>query len=319
MRVLVTGGAGFIGSHICDELTKRGHFVLVIDNLSTGSIQNVEHLQNNKNFRLIIADITHGECCYNLMKSYNIDTVCHQAALGSVPRSVATPNVTHDANVNGFFNILNNARLLGIKRIVYASSSSVYGTNKDLPKVESNLGQTLSPYAASKYIDEVYANTFALCYNMETIGLRYFNIFGPRQSPNGPYAAVIPKFVDSLKREEAPYIYGDGNYSRDFTYVKNAVQANILALTTTNKQAYGEAFNIGSGGRVSLNQLYDTIANQLNKTLKPCYTENRKGDVPHSMASIEKAKNILGYNVETTFEDGIKALLRPNSVYTTSF
>ena len=314
MRVLVTGGAGFIGSHICDELTKKGHFVLVIDNLSTGNIQNVEHLQNDKNFRLVIADITQGESCYNLMKTYNIDTVCHQAALGSVPRSVATPNVTHDANVNGFFNILNNARLLGIKRVVYASSSSVYGTNKDLPKIESNLGQTLSPYAASKYIDEVYANTFSLCYNMETIGLRYFNIFGPRQSPNGPYAAVIPKFVDSLRREEAPYIYGDGTYSRDFTYVKNAVQANILALTTTNKDAYGQAFNIGSGGRVSINELYDTIAKQLNKTLKPCYTENRKGDVPHSMASIEKAKSILGYNVETAFEDGIKALLSPNSV-----
>ena len=314
MRVLVTGGAGFIGSHICDELTKKGHFVLVIDNLSTGNIQNVEHLQNDKNFRLVIADITQGESCYNLMKTYNIDTVCHQAALGSVPRSVATPDVTHDANVNGFFNILNNARLLGIKRVVYASSSSVYGTNKDLPKIESNLGQTLSPYAASKYIDEVYANTFSLCYNMETIGLRYFNIFGPRQSPNGPYAAVIPKFVDSLRREEAPYIYGDGTYSRDFTYVKNAVQANILALTTTNKDAYGQAFNIGSGGRVSINELYDTIAKQLNKTLKPCYTENRKGDVPHSMASIEKAKSILCYNVETAFEDGIKALLSPNSV-----
>ena len=312
MRVLVTGGAGFIGSHICDELRKRGHFVLVIDNLSTGSIQNITHLQNNKDFILVIADITNGDCCYNLMKTYNIDTVCHQAALGSVPRSVATPNVTHDANVNGFFNILNNARLLGIKRIVYASSSSVYGTNKDLPKIESNIGQTLSPYAASKYIDEVYANTFTRCYGMETIGLRYFNIFGPRQSPNGPYAAVIPRFVDNLKQNNAPYIYGDGTYSRDFTYVKNAVQANFLALTTTNKEAYGEAFNIGSGGRVTIKHLYDTISKEMNKNIEPCYTENRKGDVPHSMASIEKAKSILDYNVETTFEDGIKVLLNPN-------
>jgi UDP-N-acetylglucosamine/UDP-N-acetylgalactosamine 4-epimerase len=314
MRVLVTGGAGFIGSHICDELTKKGHFVLVIDNLSTGSIKNIEHLQNNKNFVLAIADITQQECCYNLMKTYNIDAVCHQAALGSVPRSVATPNVTHDANVQGFFNVLNNARLLGIKRFVFASSSSVYGTNNDLPKVESNLGQTLSPYAASKYIDEVYANTFSRCYDMETIGLRYFNIFGPRQSPNGPYAAVIPKFVDNLKQNNAPYIYGDGTYSRDFTYVKNAVQANVLALTTTNKEAYGEAFNIGSGGRVTIKHLYDTISKEMNKTTEPCYTENRKGDVPHSMASIEKASKLLGYNVETTFEEGIKTLLSPNSV-----
>lgn len=309
MRVLVTGGAGFIGSHICDELTKRGHFVLVVDNLSTGSIKNIEHLQNNKDFVLVIADITDGECCYNLMKTYNIEAVCHQAALGSVPRSIATPNVTHEANVLGFFNILNNARLLGIKRFVYASSSSVYGTNNNLPKVESNLGQTLSPYAASKYIDEVYANVFARCYDMETIGLRYFNIFGPRQSPNGPYAAVIPKFVDSLKQNSAPYIYGDGSYSRDFTYIKNAVQANILALTTPNKEAYGEAFNIGSGGRVTIKHLYETIAKEMNKTIDPCYTENRKGDVPHSMASIEKASTLLGYNVKTTFEEGIKELL----------
>ena len=314
MRVLVTGGAGFIGSHICDELTKRGHFVLVVDNLSTGSIKNIEHLQNHKDFTMIIADITDSECCYNLMKTYNIEAVCHQAALGSVPRSIATPNVTHEANVLGFFNILNNARLLGIKRFVYASSSSVYGTNNDLPKVESNLGQKLSPYAASKYIDEVYATTFARCYDMETIGLRYFNIFGPRQSPNGPYAAVIPKFIDNLKQNSPPYIYGDGSYSRDFTYIKNAVQANILALTTTNKEAYGEAFNIGSGGRVTIKHLYETISKEMNKNIEACYTDNRKGDVPHSMASIEKASSLLGYNVETTFEEGIKALLHPNSV-----
>lgn len=307
MRVLVTGGAGFIGSHICDELIKQDHYVLVIDNLSTGSIKNIEHLQGHKNFMLIVADITDKDCCYNIMDNYDLDAVCHQAALGSVPRSIATPDITHDSNVIGFFNILNNARILGIKRFVYASSSSVYGSDTNSPKLESIMGQPLSPYAASKYIDEVYAQVFNRCYNMETIGLRYFNIFGPRQSPKGPYAAVIPKFINHCINNEQAHIYGDGSYSRDFTYVMNAVYANIMALTTTNEEAFGQAYNIGSEENTSINSLYSIIAHECNKShISPIHKEPRQGDVPHSMASIEKAQKYIGYKVIVPFRQGIK-------------
>ena len=310
MRVLVTGGAGFIGSHICEQLLFEGHFVLAIDNLSTGSINNIRFLMHQDNFMFMISDIRNVDALINALIYHKIDRICHQAALGSVPRSINTPGDTHDSNVTGFFNVLNAARLCNIKRVVYASSSSVYGSNTDLPKVESNIGKQLSPYAVSKYFDEVYADIFTRCYNMECIGLRYFNIFGPRQSPDGPYAAVIPRFVSALREDKNPEIYGNGEYSRDFTYVKNAVSANILALFTTNSKCFGEAFNIGSGGCVSINKLYETIAKGLEKSyIKPIYKENRKGDVPHSMASIQKAKELLDYEVVVTFDDGIQRLL----------
>jgi len=310
MKVLVTGGAGFIGSHICDKLLNEGHFVVVIDNLSTGYKENIQHLLNNENFVFLQEDITDPVMLDEKIKKYNIEKICHQAALGSVPRSLDTPDKTHDNNVNGFFNILNVARQNNIKRVVYASSSSVYGTNQNLPKVEDNIGKPLSPYAASKYIDEVYAEVFSRCYQMECIGLRYFNIFGPRQSPNGPYAAVIPRFIEALTKDESPLIYGDGTYSRDFTYVENAVSANILALTTNNENAYGQAFNIGCGGRITINELYNEISKALKKeNIKPTYKENRKGDVPHSHASITKASEILEYKLITNFEEGIKKLI----------
>jgi len=274
MKVLVTGGAGFIGSHICDKLLNEGHFVVVIDNLSTGYKENIQHLLNNENFVFLQEDITDPVMLDEKIKKYNIEKICHQAALGSVPRSLDTPDKTHDNNVNGFFNILNVARQNNIKRVVYASSSSVYGTNQNLPKVEDNIGKPLSPYAASKYIDEVYAEVFSRCYQMECIGLRYFNIFGPRQSPNGPYAAVIPRFIEALTKDESPLIYGDGTYSRDFTYVENAVSANILALTTNNENAYGQAFNIGCGGRITINELYNEITKAIKKeNIKPTYKE----------------------------------------------
>ena len=311
MRVLVTGGAGFIGSHICDELLKNGHYVLVIDNLSTGSMDNIKHNMENENFSFEHVDINNTQRCYIALKQHKIDAICHQAAMGSVPRSIQSPEKTHENNVNGFFNILDIARRLEIKRFVYASSSSVYGSNKDLPKVESVTGSPLSPYAASKYIDELYANAFTNAYNMECIGLRYFNIFGPRQNPNGPYAAVIPKFIDSLKDIKSPEIYGDGTYSRDFTYVANAVHANILALTTENEKCFGQAFNIGAGARYTINELFSEIVNNLEiDDIRPTYLENRNGDVPHSMASIEKAKEFLNYSVQVDFHQGIKMLLK---------
>lgn len=311
MRVLVTGGAGFIGSHICDELLKNGHYVLVIDNLSTGFLDNIKHNMENENFSFEHVDINNKERCYIALKQHKIDAICHQAAMGSVPRSIQSPEKTHENNVNGFFNILDIARRLEIKRFVYASSSSVYGSNKDLPKVENVTGSPLSPYAASKYIDELYANAFTNAYNMECIGLRYFNIFGPRQNPDGPYAAVIPKFTNALKESKSPEIYGDGTYSRDFTYIANAVHANILALTTENEKCFGQAFNIGAGERYTINELFSEIVNNLEiDNMKPTYMEKRNGDVPHSMASIEKAKEFLNYSVQVDFHQGIKMLLK---------
>ena len=255
LRVLVTGGAGFIGSNIVETLLKNGvGYVRVIDNLSTGKMANLQPLLNHyDNVEFMYGDIANKEACKLAVK--NIHVITNQAALGSVPRSINDPLSSHIANVNGFLNILIAAKEENIKRVVYASSSSIYGDHPDLPKTEEKTGNLLSPYAATKAIDEIYAGVFTRCYGMECIGLRYFNIFGPRQDPHGSYAAVIPKFIDSMKKGEKPLINGDGSYSRDFTYVENAVQANILALTTENEKCFGEAFNIGAGGQTTLVEL----------------------------------------------------------------
>ena len=252
LNLLVTGGAGFIGSNIVETLLKTGvKKVRILDNLKTGKMKNIQFLLDKySNVEFMYGDISNIEDCRKAVQEMNVIT--NQAALGSVPRSVNDPLSSHIANVNGFLNVLIAAKEAGIKRVVYASSSSVYGDHPVLPKVEENTGNVLSPYAATKVIDEIYAGVFTKCYGMECIGLRYFNIFGPRQDPNGAYAAVIPKFIDLMKKGKQPVINGDGTFSRDFTYVENAVQANVLALTTENKECFGVAFNIGAGGQYSL-------------------------------------------------------------------
>lgn len=305
LNVLVTGGAGFIGSNIVEYLLNNGvKFVRVLDNLSTGKKSNLEPLLDRySNIEFMYGDISNLEVCRQAVQG--IDVVDHQAALGSVPRSVKDPLSSHISNVNGFLNILLSAREVGIKRVVYASSSSVYGDHPVLPKIEDNTGNVLSPYAATKAIDELYAGVFYRCYGMECIGLRYFNIFGPRQDPNGAYAAVIPKFISLMKRNISPTINGDGSYSRDFTYVDNAVQANVNSLLTDNTKCFGEVFNIGAGGRFSVQELFDNLKNALEFTQDPIYDNVRPGDIPHSNASIEKAQKMLGYNPQVNFKDGL--------------
>ncbi len=296
LNVLVTGGAGFIGSNIVETLLNTGvKSVRIFDNLKTGKMENIQFLLNKyENVEFIYGDISNLEDCRIAVKE--MDVITHQAALGSVPRSVDDPLSSHIANVNGFLNILIAAKEQGIKRVVYASSSSVYGDHPVLPKVEENTGNVLSPYAANKAIDEIYAGVFTRCYQMECIGLRYFNIFGPRQDPNGAYAAVIPKFISLMKSGKQPILNGDGSFSRDFTYVENAVQANILGLTTENKECFGQAFNIGAGGQSSLLRLIDVLQKELETNIKPIFGEERQGDIPHSNADISKAKRMLGYD-----------------------
>lgn len=308
-NILVTGGAGFIGSNIVEELLKKGvKFLRILDNLVTGKMSNIQFLLDKyDNVEFMYGDISNLDTCKKAVKG--MDVITNQAALGSVPRSVNDPLSSHIANVNGFLNVLIAAKEEGIKRVVYASSSSVYGDNPTLPKVEENTGNVLSPYAATKAIDEIYAGVFTRCYGMECIGLRYFNIFGPRQDPNGAYAAVIPKFIDLMKNGEQPKINGDGTFSRDFTYVENAVQANILGLMTINEKCFGEAFNIGAGGQFSLLELIDVINRELKCNIEPIFGPNRPGDIPHSNADISKAQNMLGYDPKISFEKGMEKLV----------
>ena len=300
MKILVIGGAGFIGSNIVEKLYLE-HEIRVVDNLSTGKKENLLHLINDIEF--VYGDISNLEVCRKVVKG--IGVICHQAALGSVPRSVKDPLSSHISNVNGFLNILIAAKEEGIKRVVYASSSSVYGDHEDLPKCENKVGNVLSPYAATKKIDEIYANVFTKCYGMECIGLRYFNIFGPKQDPNGAYAAVIPKFIKLIREGKSPIINGDGSFSRDFTYVDNAVQANLLALTATNKECFGEVFNIGAGGQTTILDLVNIIKKELKSDVEIIFGDKREGDIPHSNACIDKAKSVLGYNPSVNFENGI--------------
>ena len=303
-NILITGGAGFIGSNILEYLTNKSNSIRILDNLSTGNKKNIDNiLDTYKNVEFMYGDISDLEVCRKAVKG--MDVICHQAALGSIPRSINDPISSHNSNVNGFLNILFAANENGIKRVVYASSSSVYGDHPDLPKKEENTGKVLSPYAATKFIDEIYADVFTKCYGMECIGLRYFNIFGPRQDPNGAYAAVIPKFIDLMKKGEQPTINGEGEFSRDFTYVDNAVQANVLALTTTNSDCFGEVFNIGAGGQTSILELFSVIKEELKLNIEPIFGDKRDGDIPHSNADISKAKNMLGYDPKISFEDGI--------------
>lgn len=302
-KILVTGGAGFIGSHICDFLISKNYSVRVIDNLSTGNKKNVEHLINHPNFEFIYGDITNLELLRRICKDINM--ICHQAAIPSVPRSVEDPLTSHDTNVNGFLNILLIAKEYGIKRIVYASSSSVYGDDPNLPKVENFIGKQLSPYAVNKYINELYAKNFTDLYNMECIGLRYFNVFGPRQDPTSQYSGVISKFITKILSHEQPTINGDGTFSRDFTYVDNAVIANYLALTTTNKECFGNTFNIGCGDRITINDLLETIKKILSSDINALHGPVRKGDIPHSHANINKTIDMLKYKVVKRFEDGM--------------
>jgi len=306
MKILLTGGAGFIGSNIAEFLltNNKVEHLRILDNLSTGHKKNIDELlKKYNNVEFFYGDISNLEVCRKAMK--NMDCVCHQAALGSVPRSIDDPLSSHVSNVNGFLNILLAAKENNIKRVVYASSSSVYGDHPVLPKVEENTGNLLSPYAVTKYVDELYANVFTRCYGMECIGLRYFNIFGPKQDPNGAYAAVIPKFINLMIKKKQPTINGDGTFSRDFTYVDNAVQANYLALTTTNNDAFGEAFNIGIEGQVTILEMFNIINNHLSYDIEPILGNNRDGDIPHSNANINKARTVLRYSPLVLFEEGI--------------
>lgn len=310
MRILVTGGAGFIGSNLCEDLLQHDNEVVCLDNFLTGHRKNISGCMEYENFRLIEGDIRNPAHCSKACDG--VDIVLHQAALGSVPRSINDPATTNDININGFINMLIAARDAKIKRFVYAASSSTYGDSAALPKTEENIGKPLSPYAVTKYVNELYAHVFALNYGMEVIGLRYFNVFGRRQDPLGPYAAVIPKFTMLLMDHKSPVINGDGSYSRDFTYIDNIIQMNHLAATTQNPLAIGQVFNTAAGERNDLNKLESYLKECLSKydpaiaDIQPIHGPARKGDIPHSLASIEKAKNLLGYEPEFNLQEGLK-------------
>jgi len=305
MKILVTGGAGFIGSNLTEALLEESFVeeVVVLDNLETGNLNNLSPLKSNPKFRFVQADIRDYETCVAVSKG--MDLISHQAALGSVPRSVADPKTSNDVNIGGTLNIFNAARENGIKRVVYAASSSTYGDHPGLPKVEDKIGSPLSPYAVTKLVNELYARVFTQIYGQESIGLRYFNVYGPRQNPRGPYAAVIPLFVKAFMDNASPVINGDGEHSRDFTFVKDVVQANKLALFTTNPEAVNQVYNIAKGERTSLNDMIAMLNEITGKNITAIHGPERKGDVKHSLASIEKAKSLLGYNPSTSLRQGL--------------
>ena len=310
--VLVTGGAGFIGSNLCEHLLAHDYHVVCLDNFATGKIENLLPLLNQypQTFRLIVGDIRNISDCQKAVEG--VDYVLHEAALGSVPRSIKDPITTNEVNIGGFLNMLVAARDAGVKRFMYAASSSTYGDSKSLPKVEDVIGKPLSPYAITKYVDELYADVFTRTYGMECIGLRYFNVFGRRQDPFGAYAAVIPLFVKKLMAHESPVINGDGEYSRDFTYIDNVIQMNMLAMTTTNPEAVNQVYNTACGERTTLNQLVDYLKEFLSEfdseiaNIEILHGPNRLGDIPHSLACIDKAKKLLGYNPKFNMREGLK-------------
>jgi UDP-N-acetylglucosamine 4-epimerase len=314
MKIVVTGGAGFIGSNTCEAFVNEGLEVICLDNFLTGKRENITHLMNSPLFTLVEGDIRNLDDCKKAIEG--ADLVLHLAALGSVPRSIVDPITTNDINIVGTLNMLVAARDAGIKRFVYAASSSTYGDSESLPKVENIIGRPLSPYAITKYVSELYADVFGRTYGIDCIGLRYFNVFGRRQDPNGAYAAVIPKFTANLLQKESPVINGDGSFSRDFTYIDNVIQINKLALFTENKEALNQVYNVAFGDSSTLNELYYELRANLTEydptisTLEPIYGPNRKGDIPHSLASIEKAKNLLGYDPKFSLKTGLKETVK---------
>jgi len=311
-NVLVTGGAGFIGSNLCEYLLENGYTVRCLDNFATGKWQNIIPLIERfpKTFEMLVGDIRKIDDCRKAVDG--VEYVFHEAALGSVPRSINDPITTNDVNIGGFLNMIVTARDAGVKRFIFAASSSTYGDSKSLPKVEDVIGKPLSPYAITKYVDELYADIFARTYGTEYIGLRYFNVFGRRQDPHGAYAAVIPLFVKKFMNHEAPNINGDGEYSRDFTYIDNVIQMNMLAMTTTNPAAVNQVYNTAFGERTTLNQLVDYLREFLGekdaaiKDIEPTHGPNRAGDIPHSLACIDKAKRLLGYAPKYSMHDGLR-------------
>lgn len=308
--LLITGGAGFIGSNLCQYFLEKGHKVICLDNFATGHKYNITSFLTNPDFKLIEGDIRDLETCKLAVNG--VDYVLHQAALGSVPRSINDPITSNDVNVSGFLNMLVAARDAKVKRFIYAASSSTYGDSDSLPKVEDVIGKPLSPYAITKYVNELYAEIFSKSYGLQTVGLRYFNVFGRRQDPNGAYAAVIPKFVMQLMKYESPIINGDGMFSRDFTYVDNVVQMNELAMLTQNLEAVNTVYNTAFGDRTTLNQMvnllkeYLAVYDQKIATVDVIYGPSRAGDIPHSLASIEKAKQLLHYHPKFSFSNGLK-------------
>jgi len=310
LKILVTGGAGFIGSNLCEALIRLRNNVVCLDNFSTGKIDNIEPLLAHPEFKLITGDIRNMDDCKLAVEG--VDFVLHEAALGSVPRSINDPKTTNDVNVSGFLNMLVAARDAKVKRFIYAASSSTYGDSESLPKIEDVIGRPLSPYAITKYVNELYAEVFSKTYGIECIGLRYFNVFGRKQDPNGVYAAVIPLFVKQLMNYEPVLINGNGEYSRDFTYIENVIQMNLLALTTNKPEALNTVYNTAFGDRTTLNQLVDYLKEFLSsfdpliQQVKVLHGPNRAGDIPHSLASIEKAKKLLGYNPEFNLKNGLK-------------
>jgi len=300
MRILVTGGAGFIGSHIAETLIEKGHEVIVLDDLSTGREENLAHLTGR--FRFVRGSITDTHLLAEVMRG--VQVVFHQAALGSVPRSVEEPRTTHDVNITGTFNVLMAARDAGVQRVVYAASSSAYGDTPTLPKAETMLPRPLSPYAVSKLVGEYYCQVFTRVYGLETVSLRYFNVFGPRQNPHSQYAAVIPKFITAALKGEPLTVFGDGEQSRDFTYIENVVQANLLAMESPH--AVGKVYNVACGGRYTLNELIRQLEAVFGRKLEVQYLPPRAGDVKHSEASIEAAQRDLGYRVLVPFEEGLR-------------
>lgn len=317
VKVLVTGGAGFIGSNLCEALLRRGDEVVCLDNFATGHMENLIPLleQYPDSFELIVGDIRNIEDCRKAVDG--VDYVLHEAALGSVPRSIKDPAMTNDVNIGGFLKMIIASRDAGVKRFIFAASSSTYGDSKSLPKVEDVIGRPLSPYAITKYVDELYADVFARTYEgFEYIGLRYFNVFGRRQDPNGAYAAVIPLFVKMFMNHQAPNINGDGEYSRDFTYIDNVIQMNIRAMETTSTEAVNQIYNTAYGDRTTLNQLVGYLKEFLAefdpaiRTIEPTHGPNRAGDIPHSLASIDKAKTLLGYDPQYSLRDGLKEAVK---------
>lgn len=313
-KILITGGAGFIGSNLVEHFLGKNHQVVVLDNFATGHRHNIAQHADHPNFTLIEGDIRNNEDCQKAVEG--VDYVLHQAALGSVPRSIKDPQTSNEVNVTGFLNMLVAARDAGVKRFIYAASSSTYGDSASLPKVEDVIGKPLSPYAITKYVNELYADIFSKTYGLETIGLRYFNVFGRRQDPNGAYAAVIPLFVKKFMNHESPVINGAGDYSRDFTYVDNVIQMNERAMTTANPDAINTVYNTAVGDRTTLNQLVGYLKEFLTEydsaiaKVEIVHGPNRQGDIPHSLASIDKARQLLGYEPTHVIREGLKEAVK---------